>query len=240
MDFDQEIVQLNKFEEAVIYKEKKLTTDESAQNTIFTKLFEVQSKSDFLRKNISFIKENWTLLLSPETLIKHRDLILENMLLVFGELTIEIENKGESDKRIREFSYRIERDQLKKRMSVKMITIVLFWRARAAHNKKILQGIGRLIEQNVRSVCDFCQESRWGLRAEPIWLVEDVFMKMAEEFRRKRFTIGFWQEYFLRSCPLRTICFRCSRILEKRQKESMETRRMLADEKWASLSTSDF
>lgn len=216
LQIDQDKMKLNDLRDAIQYKEESLEAEEKSAQALASKLSSPEARMKFFEENKEFIRLNWNMILTPKILVENRDLILEQMNHVFGDLNVEMASADDTDKRLEQFSYRFERDRYQTEIKQNVISVMTFWKNRANRIRRIRASVGRLIELRTDSVCQYCHEERHGLRSEPLWVLEDVFMEFmaSNQGNRKKSTLE-WQKFFVEKCPVRTICYKCTLKIAK-------------------------
>ena len=165
-------------------------------------------KDDFLEKNKMWLKDNLGNLLSPKTILKNKQLILDKFFSIKGplkqwnendNLEAEIESKSIHQKEILNLK---DKESIRNNLyqSNSFIEVFNYWLKKAKLLVKINTQIAGVLERATASECDFCQ-STWGLKCESITDPEDTFKNFLKEYKDFEFSIyewdiDDWQEYF--------------------------------------------
>jgi hypothetical protein len=201
-----------KIEQTDAFMSREQRLKEVREKLQLEKFTRVEFKKFFVYKNQHWLKGNLSEVFTPRTSKLYRPQIIGKLLKLNGGSMKQDMFKEDRDLIVKMEGHdpkQVLKDETRKRMGAHTKEMLLMWHARAARIQKVREAVAGLIELQTQGKCFFCGKD-WGLRAELIENIDDLFEKFLDDVKpdMTRWQ-GPWQEYFEKHAHLRTLCFRC-------------------------------
>jgi hypothetical protein len=166
--------------------------------------------------------DNMPMILSPNTVYKHRRALIGSVQRVYGDLTqpSDSEQLGSGQPALRRAMSHVaevsldlrEKESIRKNLNTCVISLMRQWMARCKRLILVRSQVGGIMEKHCQPYCQYCGAD-WGLQCESIDNVEDVFVAFVHStYRRAQYDswkANEWQNYFERRVTFRTLCGKC-------------------------------
>ena len=184
-------------------------------------------KSTFLDANKNWLKSHIKEVLSPLSLKNKKTEILnafrqsyDKLVIKAGEHINQAEDETNQAKN-KMMDYAPQRKIKKNQINWQLETMIRHWKTKAVRRVQIRQKVAGLIEVMAPPCCEYCG-SRWGIRAECMQDIEEIFNNFLQETPDQNWGIWSeiaWQDYFKEHAVMRSVCFECDeQIIANHQK----------------------